>query len=134
MLISDQPDWTMRITAFLILGMMIIANLTLKSRLPPKGWAPLKLSDFLKHFKEPKYSVSVIAAFLFFFGMFLPFNFIVVSARRNGMSTSLANYLVSILNGVSVFGRILPGWLGDKLGRYNVWHPSSANMVLSLEF
>ena len=110
----------MRITAFLILGMMIIANLTLKSRLPPKGWTPLKLSDFLKHFKEPKYSVSVIAAFLFFFGMFLPFNFIVVSARRNGMSSSLANYLVSILNGVSVFGRILPGWLGDKLGRYNV--------------
>ncbi|KAG0642823.1 major facilitator superfamily domain-containing protein [Tuber brumale] len=112
--------WTMRITAFVILGMMIIANLTLRSRLPPKGWAPFRLSDFLKHFKELGYSMSIAAAFLFFFGMFLPFNYIVVSARRNGMSISLANYLVSILNGTSIFGRILPGWLGDKFGRYNM--------------
>ncbi|CUS08116.1 unnamed protein product [Tuber aestivum] len=111
--------WTMRITAFVILGMMIIANLTLKSRLPPKGWTPLRLSEFLKHFKELAFSMSVVAAFLFFFGMYLPFNYIVVSAKRNGMSISMANYLVSILNGTSIFGRILPGWLGDKLGRYN---------------
>ncbi|PWW74953.1 MFS general substrate transporter [Tuber magnatum] len=111
--------WTMRITAFVILGMMIVANLTLRSRLPPKGWTPLRLSDFLKHFKEPAYSMSIGAAFLFFFGMYLPFNYIVVSAKKNGMSLSLANYLVSILNGTSIFGRILPGWLGDKLGRYN---------------
>lgn len=111
--------WAMRITAFIILGMMVIANLTLRSRLPPKGWTPWRLSEFTKHFKDPKFSFTVIAACLFFFGMFLPFNYIVVSAERNGMSTTLAVYLVSILNAASVVGRILPGWLGDKVGRYN---------------
>jgi MFS family permease len=35
------------------------------------------------------------------------------------MSTELASYIVSILNGASFFGRIIPGVLGDKLGRYN---------------
>jgi predicted MFS family arabinose efflux permease len=88
----------MRITALVILGMMILANLTLKSRLPPRGWTPWRLNDFLKHFKEPGFSISVIGGFLFFLGMFLPFNYIVVSAKRNGMSTQLANYLVSMLN------------------------------------
>ncbi|RPA98942.1 MFS general substrate transporter [Choiromyces venosus 120613-1] len=135
--------WTMRITAFLILGMMVIANLTVRSRLQPKGWTPFRLKDFLKHFKEPGFSMSVLAAFLFFFGMFLPFNYIVVAAKKHGMSTSLANYLVSIMNGISIFGRILPGWLGDKLGRYNMmiltasvsgilvlalWLPTSGNL------
>lgn len=111
--------WAMRITAFIILGMMVIANLTLRSRLPPKGWTPWRLNEFTKHFKDPKYSTTVIAACLFFFGMFLPFNYIVVSGERNGMSAALAAYLVSILNAASVVGRILPGWLGDKVGRYN---------------
>jgi MFS family permease len=36
------------------------------------------------------------------------------------MSLQLAQYLVSILNAGSVFGRTLPGILGDKVGRFNV--------------
>lgn len=31
--------------------------------------------------------------------MFLPFTYVVVEARRQGMSPQLANYLVPILNG-----------------------------------
>ncbi|KAH8151566.1 uncharacterized protein LAJ45_04187 [Morchella importuna] len=112
--------WAMRITAFLILGLMIVANLTLRSRLPAKGWSPFLLNDFTRHFKEPGFTLTVMGAFFFFFGMFLPFNYIVVSAKQNGMSTTLANYMVSVLNAASVFGRILPGWIGDKVGRYNI--------------
>ena len=77
---------------------MIIATLTIKSRLPPKGWTEFKSNDILKHFKEPAFSMLSVAGFMFFFGMFLPFNYIVVSARHNGMSNGLANHLVSILN------------------------------------
>lgn len=112
--------WAMRITAFLILGLMVIANLTLRSRLPPKGWSAWQLSEFTKHFKDSKFTFTVLAACLFFFGMFLPFNYIVVSAKQNGMGPELAAYLVSILNAASVIGRILPGWIGDKVGRYNI--------------
>ncbi len=35
------------------------------------------------------------------------------------MSANLAGYLVSILNAASVIGRILPGYIGDRLGRFN---------------
>ncbi|KAL7269479.1 hypothetical protein RUND412_007861 [Rhizina undulata] len=112
--------WAMRTTSFLILFMMIIANLTLRSRFPAKGWTPWKLNEFTKHFKEFGYVTIVIGSFFFFFGMFLPFNYIVLYGQRHGMSDTLANYLVSILNAASLFGRILPGWLGDKFGRFNM--------------
>jgi MFS family permease len=36
------------------------------------------------------------------------------------MRSDLANYQIAILNGVSVVGRIVPGWLADKVGRFNV--------------
>lgn len=110
--------WAMRITAFLILFLMIIANLTVKSRLPPKGATPWRLGDFTRHFLELPYTLLVIASFLFFFGMFLPFNYLPVYGLHHGMSANLSNYLIAILNAASIFGR-LSGYVGDKVGRFN---------------
>ena len=108
----------MRAAAFLILGLLIYANLTVKSRLlpTPKPW---KIMDFIRPFTELPYFLTVFAAFLFFFGMFLPFTFIILSAEYNGMSANLAGYLLAVLNAASIFGRTLPGWIADKVGRYN---------------
>lgn len=52
--------------------------------------------------------------------MFVPYNYIIIQAQAAGVSTTLAAYLVPIINAVSIFGRILPGILADKAGRYNV--------------
>lgn len=89
--------WAMRISAFLILGLLIFANLTVKSRLPPtvKRWS---IMEFVDPFRELPFVLVVVAAFLFFFGMFLPFTFIILEAEYNGMSPNLAAYLISILN------------------------------------
>ena len=35
------------------------------------------------------------------------------------MSPNLAQYLVSILNAASFFGRTMPGYIADKVGRFN---------------
>jgi len=40
--------------------------------------------------------------------MFIPFTFIVVEARAHGMSTTLANYLVPILNGARSVLSLIP--------------------------
>lgn len=111
--------WTMRICGFLILFMMTIANLTVTSRLPPRV-KKFKFSDFLKPLKEVPFVFTTIGAFLFFFGMFLPINYIILEARTLGMSNDMATYLVPILNGSSLFGRVLPGLAADKIGRFNV--------------
>ncbi|KAL8834183.1 MAG: hypothetical protein Q9170_003884 [Blastenia crenularia] len=131
--------WAMRGAAFLILGLLIYANLTVQSRLPPSP-KPWSVVEFILPFQEVPYFLVVFASFLFFFGMFLPFTFVILSAEHDGMSNYLANYLIPILNAgtfaalahglsmqicpsnlflVSIFGRTIPGYLADKTGRFN---------------
>ncbi|KAL8816580.1 MAG: hypothetical protein Q9223_004428, partial [Gallowayella weberi] len=110
--------WAMRSAAFLLLGLLIYANLTVRSRLPPSP-KPWSLVEFIMPLREIPFFLTVFAAFLFFFGMFLPFTFIILSAQHDGMSTRLAAYLIPILNAVSIFGRTIPGYIADKTGRYN---------------
>ncbi|KAF6219295.1 hypothetical protein HO133_005120 [Letharia lupina] len=95
--------WSIRAAAFLILGLLIYANLTVKSRLPPQP-KPWNIMKFIKPLREVPFLLTVLASFAFFFGMFLPFNFIILSAESNGMSANLAGYLVAVLNAVSIFG------------------------------
>ncbi|KAL9129740.1 MAG: hypothetical protein Q9217_001898 [Psora testacea] len=111
--------WAMRASAFLILGLLIYATLTVKSRLPPQP-KPWKVGDFLNPYLELPFFLTVLAAFLFFFGMFLPLTFIILAAEHNGMNSTLAGYLLPILNAVSILGRTLPGFVADRIGRYNI--------------
>ena len=111
--------WAMRAAAFLILGLLVYANLTVKSRLPPNP-TPWRISDFFKPYLEIPFLLTVLACFIFFFGMFLPFTFVILSAEYNGMGVTLASYLLSILNAASILGRVLPGYLGDRFGRFNI--------------
>lgn len=89
--------WAMRICAFLILGMLVISNLTLKSRLPPQK-KPFDAMNFVRPLKDIKFVATVGASFFFFWGMFLPFTFVITQAQRYGMSEDLSLYLIPILN------------------------------------
>ncbi|KAJ5082920.1 monocarboxylate permease [Penicillium argentinense] len=111
--------WAMRICAFLILFMLGIANLTLKSRLKPQKKV-FHVMNFIRPLGDIKFVLTVGAAFFFFWGMFLPFTFVITSGQRYGMSEHMSEYLIPILNAASIFGRTLPGYLADRVGRYNV--------------
>jgi MFS family permease len=110
--------WAMRAVAFLFLGMLGIACCTIKSRLPPRP-KPLVLHDYLRPFTEPAMAFTMFGGFLFFWGMFLPFSYITLQAQSAGMDTNLSQYLLSILNAVSIIGRVGPGIVADRLGRFN---------------
>ncbi|RQM04561.1 hypothetical protein DH86_00004205 [Scytalidium sp. 3C] len=133
--------WTMRAVAFMFLGLLIIANLTIKSRLPP-AHRPFHFLELVKPFTETPFLLLAISAFFIYIGGFLPFNFLILEGQAKGMSTNLASYLVPILNAVSTFGRILPAHVGDTFGVFNVmivlsafgaimtfalWLPAAAN-------
>lgn len=107
-----------RASAFLILGLQVFANLTVKSRLAPKP-SPLNFSEFLKPYLETPFLLTVLASFMTFFGLFLPFTFVILSAEHFGMSSRLAGYLLAILNAVSILGRTIPGAIADRMGRFN---------------
>ncbi|KAH7029281.1 major facilitator superfamily domain-containing protein [Microdochium trichocladiopsis] len=111
--------WALRIVSFTFLALCTITCLTVKSRLPPTR-KPVALSDYTKPLTEFGMLTCIAGYFFFFWGMFLPFNYLIVQAQQNGVSPSLVPYLIPILNAASIPGRILPGFLGDKFGRYNV--------------
>ncbi|POS77626.1 hypothetical protein DHEL01_v203990 [Diaporthe helianthi] len=110
--------WTMRAVAFVYLGMLAISCVTIKTRLPPSP-KPLVIADYLAGFKEPPFALTLTASFFFYWGMFIPFNYIILQAQRAGMDPTLVQYLLPIINAVSIFGRILPGIVADRVGRYN---------------
>ncbi|CAK7211652.1 hypothetical protein SCUCBS95973_001187 [Sporothrix curviconia] len=118
--------WAMRACAFLILGLLIMANLTVHSRFHAhpnfKRNKGLSREQLVAPFVEPGFALLLGGMFLLTFGMFVPITYIPVSALATGnVSASLANYTVSILNALSLFGRLLSGWASDTIGKYNAF-------------
>ncbi|KAI1170701.1 major facilitator superfamily domain-containing protein [Nemania sp. FL0916] len=110
--------WTIRVVGFMFLALCGISCVTVKSRLPPRP-KPLRVSDYITPFKELKFTIVVIASFFLFWGLFLPFNYLILQAQQAGVDPTLVPYILPILNALSIPGRILPGFFGDRLGRYN---------------
>ena len=89
--------WTMRAVAFMILGLLAIANLTVKSNIKHQQ-TPFKVMDFVAPLKEGPFILTTSANFLFFFVNLVPPNFIILQAEYEGMSPRLSQYLVPIFN------------------------------------
>jgi len=107
--------WTVRIAGFIMLPVLGFSILTVKTRLEPR-----KTKFFLPEaFKSRLYLCLIGATFFLFIGTFIPLFYISSYAVSRGMNETLAGYLVAILNSAGVPGRIIPGILGDKLGRLN---------------
>ena len=107
--------WSVRIVAFVMLALLLVAMATIRARLPPRKGQIIIPSAFL----HIPYSLFVFALFLLMWGMYTPFFYLTEFAIRDGMSQNLSSYILSILNAGSIFGRLLPGVLADLFGTFN---------------
>lgn len=112
--------WAMRTCGFLILFLLVIANLTIKPFNPPHPH-PVTAKQLAKPLREVDFLFTTAGVFLFSYGFFPPLNYLTVEAINAGMSPNLAQYLLSILNVGSLFGRLLAGIFSDKIGRFNIY-------------
>ncbi|KAG5946942.1 hypothetical protein E4U53_006503 [Claviceps sorghi] len=112
--------WAMRTCAFLVLALLIIANLTIRSLRPPRP-QKLMVAQLAKPFREADFVFLCAGFFCFTFGIFIPVNYLPSQALDAGMDASLAQYLLPILNAASLFGRLFSGITGDRVGRYNIF-------------
>lgn len=120
--------WTVRICGFIILGALCISCATIKARLRNTGQKASPAAVV----RRPIYSCTVIAVFFIYWGMFIPYFYLPTFAKAAGMSTSLSSYLVAILNGASLIGRVGAGILADKVGRYNMLFGSALSSAILL--
>ncbi|KAM0561296.1 hypothetical protein ACHAPJ_003175 [Fusarium lateritium] len=107
--------WSVRITAFIMLPFLAFSALTVRSRFPPRRTRFFLWSSF----RNPMYVLLIVSLFFSMIGMFTPLFLLPTYAIEKGMSDSLAGYMVAMINGASIFGRVIPGVLGDKFGRIN---------------
>ncbi|KAE8548927.1 hypothetical protein EYB25_009310 [Talaromyces marneffei] len=136
--------WSMRIAAFMILGLLTISNLTIKSRFPPQPRSMTR-EELVQPFREFNTVVVICGFLLLTFGIFIPVDYVVVEALGTGMDPNLAQYLLAMLNAGSLFGRLIAGALADTLGAYNIfsfvcyvsgilvlalWIPASSNAAV----
>ncbi|KAL5688266.1 hypothetical protein EMGR_001011 [Emarellia grisea] len=91
--------WTMRIIAFLIMGLLVIASLTISSQF---RHAPRPFS--VMHYRGPLWKLNLDLLCVASFFMYFP-----------------------ILNGARFFGRTVPNYMADEIGRFNVmFYPSTS--------
>ncbi|KAG7097473.1 hypothetical protein E1B28_004816 [Marasmius oreades] len=109
--------WTMRILAFFVLFCVSAGFLCCGPRLPPRQGS--RVLD-VRVFKSVSYSLLVFGAGLISFGLYVPLTYGVTYAVQNGMGQQLAFYSLSILNGCSLIGRVLPNIIAQRVGPLNV--------------
>ncbi|KAL4923176.1 MCT family MFS transporter [Aspergillus undulatus] len=122
--------WTMRIVGFIMIPLLSAACLFCRplpylqvadkeSSGPQESETTKQRRPDFSILKKPAMRLMCLAFFIIYFGMFAPFFFLTSYAVAEGFSHDLAFYIVSIVNGASMFGRILPGMVADTYGRFN---------------
>ncbi|OZJ01586.1 hypothetical protein BZG36_05542 [Bifiguratus adelaidae] len=109
--------WSLRVIGFMCLALLIPACILVKGRLPRRNRVVFRDLDAVKN---PQFVIFAIGIFLTFLGLFIPFFYVTIASIQAGMDATLTFYLLAILNAVSIFGRVIPGLLADRLGRFNM--------------
>jgi len=131
-------SWTMRILGFAMIPLMLFSCAAARS--PKTNVTKLAAGDTVvqEHekvigaekavdrgaavktlFKQPSLQLTCLAMFMVYFGLFAPIFYLPSFAAEAGFSTTLAFYTASIVNGASFLGRILPGFVADRYGKFN---------------
>jgi MFS family permease len=133
--------WTVRVLGFTMLPLLVFACISITE--PPKQPQPQpqpqprpvleatvesgtasptsKPEDVpLPLLRSPVF-ISICVGFgLAFLGLFSPFFYISSYAAGHGASAQTSFYMISIMNAATLFGRVIPGIVADRVGHYNV--------------
>jgi len=111
--------WSTRVVALISLVLLIVANLLIRSRLPSRKATKENILPDFRIFRDPVFALTTAGIFFVEWGLFVPLTYLSSYALSYGVSTSFAYQLIAILNVGSCFGRYFPGFVADKVGRFN---------------
>ncbi|CZT10606.1 related to monocarboxylate transporter 4 [Rhynchosporium agropyri] len=104
--------WTMRALGFIQLGCLVICNIGIKPRMPPRRTGALV--DW-KSFKEVPYVLFAIGMFFSFWAVYFAFYYVGSFARNViGLPYKESVNLLIVMNGLGTIGRIVPGHVADR--------------------
>lgn len=110
--------WAIRILALIFLVLLILVNLLIRARLPPKKGSTALRPDWTV-FKDTTFAFTTAGVFFVEWGLFIPLAYISTYALQNDVDSTRAYQLVAIINVGSCVGRWAPGYVADWVGRFN---------------
>lgn len=125
--------WANRIIGFIFLPVLLFSCVAVKPRLPrvkEKHWT--NLLPKWSVLKDWRFVALCLANGIGIFGLFPPLFYIETFASRLNVSENVSGYILAILNACSIFGRVLPALISDKIGRLNALVPSVLSCGLFL--
>ncbi|KAK5121323.1 hypothetical protein LTR85_005489 [Meristemomyces frigidus] len=110
--------WATRVQGFIFIILLILANLLIRARLPPRPGGSV-LPDF-RIFRQPAFMLVTVGTYFLEWGLFIPITYLASYSLNSGaMSHTFSYQIIAIFNAGSCLGRWAPGYLADKFGRYN---------------
>ncbi|KAI4167520.1 MAG: hypothetical protein LQ343_007152 [Gyalolechia ehrenbergii] len=122
--------WSVRLLALIFLILLAVANLLIRTRLPPRVGGTV-WPDF-RIFGNPTFALTTAGVFFLEWGLFVPLSYISSYALANDVSPAFSYQLLAVLNAGSVFGRGIPGYVADRLGRFNTMIAAVALCLISV--
>ncbi|KAJ3579187.1 hypothetical protein NPX13_g1384 [Xylaria arbuscula] len=109
--------WALRTIGFICLAILIPSVILVRERRvtnSPRGNIDTK--RLTKEILSKEYLLQTGGFTFAYLGLFIPFYYLSLFAIKHGVEPGFANYLLAILNAGSFVGRIISGFLADKLG------------------
>jgi MFS family permease len=112
--------WSLRILGFMFTVCLIAGNILMKARIPPTTASKKKAIISLSIYGDLRLSLFTLSLFGLEVVLFGALGIIpTYTTVSTNFPAETSFYLISVLNGASCFGRLLPGYVADKIGRFN---------------
>ncbi|KAE9405270.1 MFS general substrate transporter [Gymnopus androsaceus JB14] len=109
--------WAVRAQSFLYLGLLVISNLIMKTRLPPGGKKSVDMKGIMT---DVPYMICTAGSFFVFWGLFVPYFYLQLFCSKHNLPTNIVTYGITILNIMGVVGRTVPNFFADVFGPFNI--------------
>ncbi|KAI0057020.1 MFS general substrate transporter [Artomyces pyxidatus] len=122
--------WAVRASAFVVFGMLLLGNCLITSY--PRPAATDATADIGAILKDVPYMLFTLGGLFINWGLYFPYFYLQLYAILLGMDPNVAFYMLAILNGSSIPGRVLPPLLTNKLGALNVMTMAASGCAILL--
>ncbi|KAJ6626626.1 major facilitator superfamily domain-containing protein [Mycena sp. CBHHK59/15] len=109
-----------RASAGLVSGLLLIACLLMRPRLPPPKSHPQFWKSLTRFGHDRAYIFATMGMVTFSVGLYFPLFYLQLDAVTHGINKTLAFYSLVIMNASSFVGRLFPGFFTRSLGIVNM--------------
>ncbi|KAJ7097047.1 MFS general substrate transporter [Mycena belliarum] len=124
-----------RASAALIGGLLLLACVLMRPRLPPAQTHPPFWRSVRRFARDPPYIFATAAMATYTMGFYFPLFYLQLDAIKHGINETFSFYSLVIMNASSFFGRLFPGLVVHRLGVINMITAaagSGAVLILSM--